>query len=150
VERRPWGVSMVLSCHHDYGPVSMRETDEVGRGQKTYDFGTVRGRWLRLEGPDDVLALMDAEGSDAGAQGVIAVVRDAGATFLGPIFADLAGVVCTGGTIRSHIGIISREYRIPGLIAMEFTAPDASEPSAGTLVEMDASGGDGVLRLLTP
>tara|TARA_B110000438_G_C15756880_1_gene625489 strand:+ start:803 stop:1084 length:282 start_codon:yes stop_codon:yes gene_type:complete len=93
---------------------------------------------------------MDAEGSDAGAQGVIAVVRDAGATFLGPIFADLAGVVCTGGTIRSHIGIISREYRIPGLIAMEFTAPDASEPSDGTLVEMDASGGDGVLRLLTP
>ena len=28
---------------------------EVGRGQKTYDFGRARGRWVRLEGPDDVL-----------------------------------------------------------------------------------------------
>ena len=128
----------------------MGDTGELGRGQKTYDFGTVRGRWLRLEGPEDVVALMDAEDSDAGAQGVVAVVRDAGATFLGPIFADLAGVVCTGGTIRSHIGIISREYRIPGLIAMEFTITDASDPADGTLVEMDASGEDGVLRLLTP
>ena len=50
---------------------------EVGRGQKTYDFGTARGRWVRLEGPDDVLGLMDT-----GADGLVAVVRDAGATFL--------------------------------------------------------------------
>ena len=84
---------------------------EVGRWQKTYDFGTARWQWIRLVGPDDVLGLMDA-----GADGLVAVVRDAGGTFLGPVFDELAGVVCTGGTIRNHIGIVSRAYRVPGLL----------------------------------
>ena len=105
---------------------------EVGRGQKTYDFGTARGRWVRLEGPDDVLGLMDA-----GAGGLVAVVRDAGATFLGPVFDELAGVVCTGGTLRSHIGIVSREFRVPGVIAANLS----SEPPDGTLVELDGATG---------
>jgi len=61
-----------------------------------------------MEGPPDVLDLMDA-----GAEGVIVLVRDAGATFLAPIFHELAGVVCTGGTSRSHIGIVSREFQLP-------------------------------------
>ena len=112
---------------------------EVGRGQKTYDVGTARGRWVRLEGPDDVLGLMDA-----GADGLVAVVRDAGATFLGPVFDELAGVVCTGGTIRSHIGIVSREYRVPGVVA----AVLSEEPDEGAEVELDATGPDGVVRLL--
>ncbi|HBA94591.1 MAG TPA: hypothetical protein DCZ35_01995 [Acidimicrobiaceae bacterium] len=114
---------------------------EIGRGQKTYDYGLRRGRWLRLEGPEDVLDLMDT-----GADGIVAVVRDAGATFLGPIFDELAGVVCTGGTIRSHIGIVSREYRVPGVIAAQLT----DEPVNGTEVELDASGDEGVIRLVTP
>ena len=113
----------------------------MGRGQKTYDFGTVHGRWRRFEGPEDVLDLMDGE---AGAEGVVAVVRDAGATFLGPIFEELVGVVCTGGTIRSHIGIISREYRIPGVVATVLS----EEPDEGTEVELDATGPDGVVRLV--
>jgi|TARA_B110001454_G_scaffold81052_1_gene78138 signal transduction protein with GAF and PtsI domain len=112
---------------------------EIGRGQKTYDYGLRRGRWLRLEGPEDVLDLMDT-----GADGIVAVVRDAGATFLGPIFDELAGVVCTGGTIRSHIGIVSREYRVPGVIAAQLT----EEPADGTEVELDASGDEGVIRLV--
>ena len=109
------------------------------------------GRWLRLENAEDVLDLMDCE---TGAEGVVAVVRDAGATFLGPIFDELTGVVCTGGTIRSHIGIISREYRIPGVIAFEFDTGDvsegASEPTNGTVVELDGSGADGVVRTANP
>ena len=39
-----------------------------------------------MEGPDDVLALMDT-----GAEGVVALVRDAGATFLAPIYHELTG-----------------------------------------------------------
>ena len=112
---------------------------EVGRGQKTYAFGTARGQWVRFEGPDDVLGLMDT-----GADGLVAVVRDAGATFLGPIFDELAGVVCTGGTIRSHIGIVSREYRVPGVVA----AALSEEPDEGAEVELDATGPDGVVRLV--
>ena len=111
---------------------------EIGRGQKTYDYGLRRGRWLRLEGPEDVLDLMDT-----GADGIVAVVRDAGATFLGPIFDELAGVVCTGGTIRSHIGIISREFQVAGVIAAEI----GDEPEDGTEVELDGTGPVAVIRL---
>ncbi len=121
------------------------ETGEVGRGQKAWDFGTVRGRWRRLEGPEDVLGLMDGDDLD-GDPGLVAVVRDAGATFLGPVFDELAGVVCTGGTIRSHIGIISREYRVPGIIGTTL----AVEPPDGAVVELDATGSDGVVRLVEP
>jgi len=91
-----------------------------------------------MEGPDDVLELMDA-----GAEGVIVLVRDAGATFLSPIFHELAGVVCTGGTLRSHIGIVSREFQVPCIMAMEFSG---DEPERGSEVELDCSGAEGVLR----
>jgi len=114
----------------------------LGQGEKAWDFGTVSGRWRRLEGPEDVLALMDGDDLDR-EPGLVAVVRDAGATFLGPVFEDLAGVVCTGGTIRSHIGIISREYRVPGIIGVAL----ADQPDDGTLVELDATGPVGVVRV---
>ena len=89
---------------------------------------------------------MDLMDGEAGAEGVVAVVRDAGATFLGPIFDELAGVVCTGGTIRSHIGIISREYRVPGVIGMVF-AVEGEEPVDGTVVALDATGDDGIILI---
>ncbi len=73
---------------------------------------------------------------DSGAEGIVAAIRDAGATFLSPIFDELAGVVCTGGTIRSHIGIISREFQVPGVVAAVIN----EEPDAGTEVEMTSSG----------
>lgn len=104
---------------------------EIGRGDPTFDFEPTRGAWRRLEGPGDVLDLMDT-----GAGGIVAVIRDAGATFLSPVFDELAGVVCTGGTIRSHIGIISREFQVPGVIA----AVIDDEPDDGTEVELDSSG----------
>jgi signal transduction protein with GAF and PtsI domain len=116
----------------------------IGTGQKTFDYGPTRGVWRRLEGPADVLDLMDT-----GAEGVVAVIRDAGATFLAPIFDELAGVVCTGGTIRSHIGIISREFQIPGVIAAVLVVGPDDEPADGTEVELDGTGADGVVRLVT-
>jgi signal transduction protein with GAF and PtsI domain len=91
-----------------------------------------------MEGPDDVLELMDA-----GADGVVVLVRDAGATFLSPIFHELAGVVCTGGTVRSHIGIVSREFQVPCIMTASFSA---AEPPDGATVELDCSGDEGVLR----
>lgn len=111
---------------------------EIGRGQKVFDHPPVRGRWKAMEGPDDVLALMDA-----GAGGVVALVREAGATFLAPIYHELAAVVCTNGTPRSHIGIVSREFHVPCIMA---TAFDGAEPADGAEVEVDCSGDEGVLR----
>ena len=72
--------------------------------------------------------------------GVIALVRDAGATFLAPIFHELAGVVCTGGTPRSHIGIVSREFQVPCVMGCAFAD---GEPAGGRQVELDCSAADG-------
>jgi|SRR5947209_18473830 len=111
---------------------------EIGRGAKVFDAAAVRGAWRAMEGPDDVLELMGT-----GAEGVVALVRDAGATFLAPIYHELTGIVCTSGTLRSHIGIVSREFQVPCIMALAF---HAGEPADGTEVELDCSGAEGVLR----
>lgn len=45
--------------------------------------------------------------------GTIAVIDDSGGTLTAPIIEQFAGVICAGGTIRSHLGILTREYNIP-------------------------------------
>src|SRR5687768_5293988 len=112
---------------------------EIGRGAKVFDHAPVRGRFTPLEGPDDVLALMDT-----GADGVVVLVRDAGATFLAPIYHELTGVICTSGTVRSHIGIVSREFQIPCVMGTTFAG---GEPPDGADVEVDCSGETGVVRV---
>ena len=90
-----------------------------------------------MDGPDDVLELMST-----GADGVIALVRDAGATFLAPIYHELTGIVCTSGTPRSHIGIVSREFQVPCVMGFAF---ESDEPDDGVEVEVDCSGDEGVV-----
>jgi hypothetical protein len=45
--------------------------------------------------------------------GSIAVIDDSGGTLTAPILEQFAGVLCAGGTVRSHLGILTREYGIP-------------------------------------
>lgn len=113
-------------------------TAVIGRGTKVFDAAPVRGTWRRLETPDDVLALMDTT-----ADGVVACVADAGATFLAPIFDELTAVVCLSGTPFSHIGIVSREYQVPCVMATDL---DGDAPTDGDDVEVDCSGAEGVVR----
>lgn len=110
---------------------------EVGRGVRVFEAAPVRGVWRRLETPDDVLALMDDT-----AEGTVAVIEDAGATFLAPIFDELTAVVCLSGTPMSHVGIVSREYQVPCIMG----ASVGVEPEPGAEVEVDCSGADGVVR----
>ena len=114
---------------------------DVGSGTKVFDHAPVRGILRTMEGPDDVLELMD---SDMGAEGVVALVRDAGATFLAPLYHELTAVVCTSGTLRSHIGIVSREFHVPCVMGTTFA--DGTEPASGTEVEVDCSGSEGIVR----
>ena len=111
---------------------------ELGRGTKVFDAAPVAGTLRIMDGPDDVLTLMDT-----GADGVIALVRDAGATFLAPLYHELTGIVCTSGTPRSHIGIVSREFQVPCAMAVSF---GDGEPADGAEVVLDCSGDAGIVR----
>jgi phosphoenolpyruvate-protein kinase (PTS system EI component) len=112
----------------------------VGRGARVFAAEPVRGRWKVLDGPDEVLELMST-----GAEGVLALVRDAGATFLAPIYHELTGIVCTSGTPRSHIGIVSREFQVPCVMGLVF---ESDEPADGDEIELDCSADEAVVRTL--
>jgi len=45
--------------------------------------------------------------------GTIAIIDDSGGTLTAPIIEQFAGVICAGGSVRSHLGILTREYGIP-------------------------------------
>lgn len=45
--------------------------------------------------------------------GTIAIIDDSGGTLTAPILEQFKGVICAGGTVRSHLGILTREYGIP-------------------------------------
>jgi phosphoenolpyruvate-protein kinase (PTS system EI component) len=45
--------------------------------------------------------------------------------------------------VRSHIGIVSREFQIPCVMGTTF---DGAEPADGAEVELDCSGDLGVVR----
>jgi phosphohistidine swiveling domain-containing protein len=52
-------------------------------------------------------------------ENTIAVIDDSGGTLTAPILEHFAGVVCMGGTVRSHLGILTREYGVPCLMDVE-------------------------------
>ncbi|MSO37944.1 MAG: hypothetical protein EXQ69_06800 [Acidimicrobiia bacterium] len=111
----------------------------IGSGTSVFETPPVTGIWKMLNTPDDVLELMDTS-----AEGVVAGVKDAGATFLAPIFDELAAVVCMSGTPSSHIGIVSREYRVPCMMASEFLN---GVPIDGTRVIVDCSTYAGLVQI---
>ena len=47
---------------------------------------------------------------------MIAIIDDSGGTLTAPILEQFKGVICAGGTVRSHLGILTREYGIPCLM----------------------------------
>jgi phosphohistidine swiveling domain-containing protein len=53
--------------------------------------------------------------------GSIAIIDDSGGTLTAPIIDQFAGVICAGGSIRSHLGILTREYNIPCLMNAKVT-----------------------------
>ena len=51
--------------------------------------------------------------SDGVPAGTVAIIDDSGGTLTAPILEQFAAVLCAGGTVRSHLGILTREYGIP-------------------------------------
>jgi phosphohistidine swiveling domain-containing protein len=92
--------------------------DEAGCAQRGVGDNVVRheknvigiARYIR--GNARVLAYL----TDGVPPGTIAVIDDSGGTLTAPIIEQFAGVICAGGSVRSHLGILSREYGIPCLM----------------------------------
>jgi phosphohistidine swiveling domain-containing protein len=90
----------------------------------------IRGRALHVRSSADVIALMER----GVPEGSIAVIDDSGGTLTAPILERFAGVLCAGGTVRSHLGILTREYGIPCLMNVKLAGV-----AEGDLVELETS-----------
>jgi phosphohistidine swiveling domain-containing protein len=65
-----------------------------------------------IRSPSQVLKYLQ-EGVPAN---TIAVIDDSGGTLTAPILERFKGVICAGGSTRSHLGILTREYGVPCLM----------------------------------
>ena len=68
-------------------------------------------RYIRSS--ERVLELARSDGVPAD---TVAIIDDSGGTLTAPILEQFKGVICAGGTVRSHLGILTREYGIPCLM----------------------------------
>ncbi len=57
-------------------------------------------------------------------QNLVILLRTAGVTVLAPIISLIKGIICTCGGTSSHLAIISREYRIPCIMATKLDHDD--------------------------
>ncbi|WP_308114898.1 PEP-utilizing enzyme [Rhodococcus opacus] len=73
---------------------------------------TVIGPVALISAVEQVMELL----TDGIPPGTIAVIDDSGGTLTAPIIEGFAGVICLGGTVRSHLGILAREYDVPTLM----------------------------------
>lgn len=90
----------------------------------------VRGFALYVRSSDEVIALMQA----GVPKDSIAIIDDSGGTLTAPILESFAAVVCAGGTVRSHLGILTREYGIPCLMNVKL-----SGVVTGDMIELETN-----------
>jgi len=124
-----------------------RELCGIGDNVATYPTNLIGvARYIRT--PEKVLQLL-TEGVPAE---TIAVIDDSGGTLTAPILEHFKGVICAGGTVRSHLGILTREWRVPCLmnskvtgihdgdtVELEVTAAAKTAEAYQTGVEMTAN-----------
>jgi phosphohistidine swiveling domain-containing protein len=80
-------------------------------------------------------------------ENTVAIIDDSGGTLTAPILGDFTAVVCMGGTVRSHLGILTREYNVPclmnatldGLTDGDEVTVEYSKPAADAYADSDAA-----------
>jgi hypothetical protein len=87
----------------------------VGTGDNVFSTDDVTGVARFISTVERVMEML-VEGVP---EQTIAVIDDSGGTLTAPILADFAGVICLGGTVRAHLGILSREHHVPCLMAAQ-------------------------------
>ena len=85
----------------------------VGQGDNVVTYPhPVTGLALYVQTTEEVMTMMmDGVPPDS-----IAIIDDSGGTLTAPILEHFKAVICLGGTVRSHLGILCREYGIPCLM----------------------------------
>lgn len=73
----------------------------------------VEGTLKEIRSSSDSLDLCEEEAP----QNLIVLLKTAGVTIITPILSMIKGIICTSGGTSSHLAIISREYRIPCIMA---------------------------------
>lgn len=111
---------------------------EVEGGRKVVALGdnvathqaNVSGTIKFISSPEQVIDYL----TDGVPEGTVAVIDDSGGTLTAPILDGFKAVICLGGTVRSHLGILTREYGIPCL--MNAATTDLAD---GDEVEIEAT-----------
>ena len=93
--------------------------DAIGDGDNVFRAPDVTGRVMIIRRVADVNRLIE-EGVPAG---TIAVIDDSGGTLTAPLLPDFEAVICLAGTVRSHLGILGREFGVPTLMAARLSRP---------------------------
>ena len=91
----------------------------IGDGDNVFRTDDVTGNVLVIRKVADVNRLID----DGVPEGTIAVIDDSGGTLTAPLLPDFEAVICLAGTVRSHLGILGREFGVPTLMASRLSRP---------------------------
>jgi phosphohistidine swiveling domain-containing protein len=91
----------------------------VGDGDNVFRAPDVTGQVMVIRRVADVNRLID----DGVPEGTIAVIDDSGGTLTAPLLPDFEAVICLAGTVRSHLGILGREFGVPTLMAARLSRP---------------------------
>lgn len=91
----------------------------IGDGDNVFRAADVTGPVMVIRRVADVNRLIE----DGVPEGTIAVIDDSGGTLTAPLLPDFEAVICLAGTVRSHLGILGREFGVPTLMAARLSRP---------------------------
>ncbi len=100
------------------GDSGEQESDEQGRpivgtGDNVFKApADVTGTARYISDVDKVMEML----TEGVPENTVAIIDDSGGTLTAPILGGFTAVVCMGGTVRSHLGILTREYNVPCLM----------------------------------
>lgn len=121
---------------------AVRTTHEIGSGITVFQDDTIiEAPSVWLGSPESVLDFVDRDDTED----FIVIARGGTTTFLTPaLVAGVRGIVTLQGAPTSHLGIVSREYGIPCLMSVAFTAGEMNDrqeviPPDGTILRLDVS-----------
>ncbi|WP_202950093.1 PEP-utilizing enzyme [Sphingomonas sp. LH128] len=115
---KPDGTASEASTGFTHPEAPTGDPDDDGKALRGLGDNVVRyptdivGQALYVRSNERVMELL----SSGVPTGAIAIIDDSGGTLTAPIIDQFAGVVCAGGSVRSHLGILTREYNIPCLM----------------------------------